>query len=124
MAEAYQSFTDLLVWKKARALKKEIGMIVHRFPTEEKYRLSDQLIRCSRGINSCIAEGHGRFTAKDQNYFCMIARGSLSETLNHLIDAYDCKYISAKELADLKSKIDEVGKLLNGYIGYIRRRKF
>lgn len=116
-----QGFQELEVWKKARILKNELKIIVEKFPSEEKYRLIDQIIRSSRSINATIAEGHGRFTFKDQIHFCIIARGSLSETLNHLIDAHDCNYISDEQLKSFNNKIDEVGKLLNGYISYLRK---
>jgi four helix bundle protein len=119
--KSYQSFTELEVWKKARQLKIDIEMLVKTFPIEEKFRLCDQLIRSSRSINANISEGHGRFTYKDQIRFCIQARGSLSETLNHLIDAFDCKYISAEILQQYKIKIEEVEQLLNGYITYLRK---
>ena len=35
--------------------------LVKKFPPEEKYRLTDQLLRSSRSITAQIAEGHGRF---------------------------------------------------------------
>jgi 23S rRNA-intervening sequence protein len=41
---AYQGFTELEVWKKARALKNEIKILADGFSAIEKYRLSDQLI--------------------------------------------------------------------------------
>ena len=119
--QSNQSFTDLDVWKKARELKKEIEQLVKTFPPEEKYRLSDQIIRSVRSINGNISEGHGRFTYKDQLHFCIQARGSLSETLNHLIDAFDNGYISLEQLQYFKLKTNEVGRLLNGYINYLRR---
>ena len=56
----YQSFEELDVWKKARLLKNEIFALVKTFPTEEKYRLTDQVIRSSRSVNTQITEGHGR----------------------------------------------------------------
>jgi four helix bundle protein len=96
-------------------------MLVKTFPIEEKFRLCDQLIRSSRSINANISEGHGRFTYKDQIHFCIQARGSLSETLNHLIDAYDCKYITVETLQQFKAKIEEIERLLNGYISYLRK---
>ncbi len=99
---SYQSFTELEVWKKARILKNEVKGIVDTFPAEEKFRLSDQLIKCTRGINAVISEGHGRYTYRDQLHFCIIARGSLSETLNHFIDAFDCKYINEEKLMYFK----------------------
>jgi four helix bundle protein len=115
-----QPFTELKVWQKAREFKKEMEALAKTFPVEEKHRLTDQLIRSARSINSNIAEGHGRHTYKDQIHFCIQARGSLSETFNHLIDAYDCKYITDEQLLTYKTKFHEVESLLNGYISYLR----
>ena len=121
MSEKYQSFTELDVWKKARILKNELKHLAESFPKEEKYRLTDQIIRSSRSINSNIAEGHGRYTYKDQLHFCIQARGSVSETLNHLIDAIDCNYISEQQFEYFKEIISEVERLLNGYISFLRK---
>lgn len=119
---SYQSFEELEVWKKARSLKNDIFQLVKTFPIEEKFKLSDQIIRSSRSVNSQIAEGHGRRTNPDRLRFCVISRGSLSETLNHLIDAFDCNYISLQVLSDLREKITEVEKLLNGYINFLEKK--
>jgi four helix bundle protein len=118
---AHRSFTDLEVWKKAREFKNEIRKISNTFPADEKFRLTDQIIRSSRGINACIAEGHGRYSYKEQVHFCIISRGSLSETYNHLFDALDENYIKQDELSYFKTKIDEVERLLNGYISFLRK---
>ncbi|NJE06866.1 four helix bundle protein, partial [Thermococcus sp. M36] len=80
-------FEELEVWKKSRIFKNEIRLLTKYFPPEEKFKLIDQIIRSSRSINSLIAEGHGRFSYPDQIHFCIQARGSLAETINHLIDA-------------------------------------
>jgi four helix bundle protein len=119
--KSHQGFTELEVWKKARTLKNEIKVLADTFPPDEKYRLYDQLIRSSRSTTANIAEGHGRFTYKDQLHYCIIARGSLSETLNHVIDAFDCNYITEAELLSFKSKIEEVERILNGYITFLRK---
>ncbi|HUC79427.1 MAG TPA: four helix bundle protein [Flavisolibacter sp.] len=116
----YKPFTDLQVWKAARKFKKEIEQLANAFPPEEKYRLCDQMIRSARSITANIAEGHGRFGYPDQIKFCINARGSLNETLNHLIDAYDCQFISKEQLTAYKIKFNEVMGLLNGYIKYLR----
>ncbi len=118
----YQTVEDLEVWKKARELKIEISALVKTFPAEEKYRLVDQLIRSSRSVNSQIAEGHGRKTYPDRLRFCVMARGSLTETLNHLIDARDEIYITEEQLNYYRTKITEVEKLLNGYISYLEKK--
>ncbi|MDB5206726.1 MAG: four helix bundle protein [Flavisolibacter sp.] len=120
--KSHQPFTDLDVWKKGREFKKEIEKLAKTFPIEEKYKLSGQIIPSARSINANIAEGHGRFTYKDQTHFCIQARGSLSETLNHLIDAFDCHYITQQQLSNYKTMFDEVERLLNGYITYLRSK--
>jgi four helix bundle protein len=121
MKQTNRDFTELIVWQRARDLKNRVEALVKVFPAEEKYRLSDQLIRAVRAINSNLSEGHGRFSYRDQIHFCIMARGSLSETYNHLIDAKDAGYISCETIEILKSNITEVERLLNGYITYLRR---
>jgi four helix bundle protein len=59
-----RDFTDLDLWIIARQLKNEIFELVQRFPADERFRLTDQMIRCSRSINSNIAEGHGNILTK------------------------------------------------------------
>ena len=115
-----KSFTELNVWKKMRELKKEIERIIRNFPPEEKFCLTYQLRKSSRSVNSNIAEGHGRFKYPDRIHFCLIARGSLSETQNHLIDAFDCEYITGAKLEELTEKVKEVERLLNGYINWLK----
>ena len=118
----YQNFEELELWKKVRLMKIELFDLVKQFPSEEKFRLIDQIIRSSRSVNTQIDEGHGRRTFPDRIRFCVIARGSLSETLNHLIDAFDCKYINEQQLQYFRSKITEVEKLLNGYISWLEKQ--
>lgn len=119
--KTYKSFTDLEVWQRSRDYKNEISNLVKGFPQEEKYRLVDQLVRSSRSIGSNIAEGYGRFTYKDQIHFCIQARGSLFETINHIIDAKDSEYISDAVFTGINQKASELEKLLNGYIAWLRK---
>ncbi len=117
-----RAFYDLDVWKKSRELRNKIIELIANFPPEEKFALSDQMKRAARSIPACIAEGHGRFTYKDQVHFCIMSRGSSTELLNHLIDAYDQKYISKETLLQYQLNVEEVIKMLNGYIGYLRKQ--
>jgi four helix bundle protein len=117
-----QSFYDLEVWKKSRDLKKKISILVKTFPSEEKYRLNDQIIRSSRSVTANISEGYGKYTYKETKQFCIHSRGSLNETLNHLIDAFDEEYISKEQLISFKSEIEECARLLNGYISYLKKK--
>jgi four helix bundle protein len=123
MEELTFGFEQLELWKKAKEFKMAVCTDARKFPVEEKYRLIDQLIRSSRSINALLSEGHGRFTYADQLHYCVQARGSLSETINHLIDANDEQYITSDRLNYFKIKGKEIEKLINGYINYLRKQK-
>ncbi|MFT5386319.1 MAG: four helix bundle protein [Saprospiraceae bacterium] len=56
-----RSFEDLEIYKKARVLRNDIFKLTSSFPAEEKYRLTDQIIRSTRKCPANIAEGHGRY---------------------------------------------------------------
>ncbi|CAN5554237.1 four helix bundle protein [soil metagenome] len=117
-----QDFEDLEAWKLARSLRNEIFILTKKFPPEEKYRLTDQLVRASRSISANIAEGYGRYHFKDNAKFCRIARGSLIEVLDHLICAFDCSIIDEEILNEYRFKIAQNKKVLNGYIAYLIKR--
>ena len=120
----FASFTEMDVYKECRNLRKNISNLVKTsFPNEEKFKLTDQIIRSSRGITACIAEGYGRFHYQENIQYCRMARGSLTETLEHLITAYDEKYISQDDLKSYKTQIDKCGQLINGYINYLKKTK-
>jgi len=109
------AFTDLDVWKKSRVLRNAIAEIVKSFPSEEKFRLADQIIRSSRSIGNNIAEGHGRFHYIDAAKFLVNARGSAAETIDHLIIAFDNKLIDDQTLETLKKDCEECMRMINGY---------
>lgn len=55
------------------------------------------------------------------NSFCIQTGGSLGETYNHCIDAYDESIISKELLKELKEDINECDRLLNGCINRLRK---
>jgi len=63
------------------------------------------------------------FTIKIISGFCIIARGSLSETLDHMFIANEENFITAAELTDFQTEYDQCLRLLNGYIQFIKRKK-
>jgi four helix bundle protein len=116
-----QSFYDLEAWKAARELRNSVAELTKIFPKDEQYRLKDQIIRSTRSSTANIAEGFGRFHHKENIQFCRQARGSLFETLDHLICAYDEKIITEEVLKEYKEKVEKCLKILNGYIAYLKK---
>ncbi len=117
------TFEDLEVWKSARELRIFVSKVVKRFPVEEKYKLTDQSLRSSRGITNQIAEGFGRYHYQENIQYCRQARGSLCETLDHMIVAFDEEYIDNEVLSVFRGMYEKTLKLLNGYISYLNKAK-
>jgi four helix bundle protein len=120
---SYKGFKDLESWKKGRELRNSISALVKKFPAEEKYMLCSQIIRSSRSITNNIAEGYGRFSYSDTKHFFIQARGSVTETIDHLITAFDEKYITENELNEFEQQCEIIFKLINGYISYLDKQK-
>ena len=93
-------------------------------PSSEKFELTSQIRRSSRSIGNNIAEGFGRYNYQENIQFCRIARGSLTETLDHVIIALDEGYIEAENLKDYREIHFKTLRILNGYIKYLKDSKF
>src|SRR5271170_6715425 len=120
---SYLGFKELESWKKARELKMKISAIIKNFPPEEKFRLISQIINSSRSITTNIAEGYGRYTYTDTRHFFIQARGSATETIDHIITALDEKYITEEIFKELEQFVETIFKLINGYIRYLDKAK-
>jgi four helix bundle protein len=116
-------FRDLDVWKKGKELRIFVFGLVKKFPDEERYRLSDQMIRASRSITANIAEGYGRYHFQDNIRFCRQSRGSIYELLDHTEVALECGYINNDEYLKLNGDLEELLALLNGYVKYLSGKK-
>ena len=119
-----KSFEELVCWKEARNLRLFVrNSLITKMPSSEKFALIDQIKRSSRSVGNNIAEGYGRFHYQENIQFCRMARGSLSETLDHGIIALDEEYISEEILIELRTIHDKTLLILNGYIKYLKNQK-
>ena len=92
-------------------------------PKSEEYHLTAQVLDSSRSVTANIAEGFGRFHHQENIQFCRQSRGSLDETLEHMITTYDEKYISNEILKEINKEYKDCLKQLNGYIKYLKTTK-
>ena len=119
----YKGYKELECYIQARQLRVYISELVKRFTSYEKFLLTAQVIDSSRSITCNMAEGYGRYTFTDTRNFFIIARGSVTETMEHLTTASDEKYITEDELKAGEQKCEVVFKLINGYIAYLDKMK-
>ena len=118
-----EDFRELDAWKQCQEIRVSIWQLHKRFPSEEKYKLSDQIVRASRSATACIAEGYGRFHYQENIQYCRQSRGSLYELIDHLLVARECDYIDEAGADELTGKIKRAIQTLNGYIRYLKGKK-
>ena len=89
-------------------VQKKISSIARKyFPKSEEYLLKAQTLDSSRSITANIAEGFGRFHHQENIQFSRQSRGSLDETSEHMITAYDEKYITKNILTEINNDYKE-----------------
>jgi four helix bundle protein len=88
----------------------EIFNVSRNFPKEERYSLTDQVVRSSRSISANIVEGWGkRIYENEFKRHLIYALGSLEETKTWLCFAKDCNYIAGEVFDILNLKCNELG---------------
>lgn len=114
----YQKYTELDVWKKGRELATLVYKLTADYPKAEQFGLVSQMRRCAVSVPSNIAEGCGRQHLKETIQFLNIARGSLFELETQSYISNDLAFISDEQLTNLIEQIENLGKLINGYMRY------
>jgi len=117
----YPTYRDLKAWQRAMELVTAIYASTQRFPKEETYGLVSQMRRAAVSIPSNIAEGQGRRLEGDFQHFLRNARGSLLELETQILIAQNPRYLDEAD-AEVLAMCAEVGRILNGLIGSLRRQ--
>lgn len=120
MSGEHQSWRDLVVWQKAHQGILSVYTATKSFPTDERFRITDQLCRAAASVPTNIAEGKGRHTGPEFHQLLIIARGSTEETRYLLSLAKDLGFLPEIDYAALKSQYTEISKMLNALLRTLR----
>ena len=109
-----EKFEDLIAWKKARELTKEIYQFTGDGDFSRDFGLRDQIRRASVSIMSNLAEGFERGSSKEFHQYLVIAKASSAEVRSQLVVAFDVGYLDDKSFHALESKAQEVSRIIGG----------
>ena len=109
-----KSFRDLEVYQESFQLQIDIDEILKLFPQSEKFLLSDQMRRASRGIPSLIAEGWSRRESiKEFQKYLREATGEANEMISYTLLAKYKNYVRKVGYCDeLISRYEKLAKKL------------
>ncbi len=104
---------DLEVYRLSFDLAINIFKISRSFPKEEKYSLTDQIMRSSKSVSANIAEGYGkRVYPLEFKRHLIYSLGSIEETKSWLEFAKENNYMTEKIFESLYRQCEEVGSKL------------
>ena len=112
-------FQDLDCWKLARMLRREVVRLTRREPVCRDFKFVGQIRDAARGGTRNIAEGYSRFNPSEILYYLGIAKSSLDETKDELIDGLDSGYWSRAEYNVAHSLLRRTQGAIRGWWRYL-----
>jgi four helix bundle protein len=92
-----QRFEDLVAWQLSEQLKEEIFRLTQRPPVARDARFCDDIQRSARSAPANISEGFGWYEPKPNARHVSIAKASLEETKNHILDGFQRNHFDLAE---------------------------
>ena len=117
MPKVAKRFQDLIVWRRSHEFVLSVYRITKEFPEYELFGLVSKMRRAAVSIPANISEGFKRKGEADKLRFYNISQGSLEESRYYLILAKDLGY---EDTGQLMNDIDEIARLLEGYMRSMR----
>ena len=120
-------FEELRAWQLAREFKQGIYELTARQPLSRDFRLREQLREAAASAPGNISEGFGRFDPPDFARLVKIAKASLMECQNHLLDAVDRGHITTavcdQHVARAQGVLNEIAGLLDYLQSPVAKKK-
>jgi four helix bundle protein len=116
-----QNFKDLLLWQEAHQLVLSIYKLSEQFPKSELFGVTSQLRRAAVSMPCNIAEGCGRYTAKDFANFLQIALGSTNEMDYLTLLAKDLNYMSESQFDAVQEHLNKIRAMNINLIEKVRK---
>ena len=114
-----ERFEDIQAWQRARELNRRIYAVTGKGGFTKDFALRDQIRRAAISMMLNIAEGFARRSPKEFRRFLFIAHGSAAEVQSALYIALDQHYINERDFDDLYQDVEEVSKMIAGFIKYL-----
>lgn len=110
-------FTELNVYKKSFELAGRVFVISKRWPSEERYSLTDQVRRAARSVGAQISESWGKRRYEAHFVSKLTDADSENHEIEHwLLTALRDGYLTEAEVNELIEVKREVGRMLGSMI--------
>ena len=108
------NFEKLEVWQKAIDFGDLIYLETRRFPSDERFGLTNQLRRAATSVSSNIAESSSRSSKNEFARFIEIAAGSLFEVVSQSCIARRQQFLNETSFRIIYAAAEEQSRMLSG----------
>lgn len=108
------------VWQKAREVSVKVYRVSSNGEFSKDFGLKDQIRRASVSVLSNISEGFERDGRREFIHFLSISKGSCGEVRAQIQIARDLNYIDEKNFKELFADLEELSKMLKGFMDYLK----
>ena len=108
------NFEKLEVWQKAIDFGDLIYLETRRFPSDERFGLTNRLRRAATSVSSNIAEGSSRSSKNEFARFTEIAAGSLFEVVSQSFIARRQPFLNTASFRIIYAAAEEQSRMLSG----------
>lgn len=115
-------FENLEIWKRSIELAERLFDIADDLERKKLYRFADQLRGAGLSVSNNIAEGSGSNSQKEFIQFLNIAKRSCFENANMVILFQRRGYISTELKQKLLTELDEICRMISGFIATLRSK--
>jgi four helix bundle protein len=116
-----KDFEDLLIWKKALQFWEAVNPLLERPEFGKNYDLKNQIRDAIDSVISNIPEGFEQPTDRSFAQYLYRSKASAAEVRARLLLAWRRGLIGPTEYAKCSAIGIELGKMLAGFIKYLRR---
>lgn len=110
---------NLKIYMLTTELELEVFKLTKSFPSDEKWRCVDQLLRSSSSVSNNIAEAYNKRSTKEKVRILVdIVKGEAEETKRNL---KMCKKKDFHNNSDIIEKYTELLKMISGYVKFIKQ---
>ena len=118
----YQRIEDLVVYQRLCELHLEVCAMARRWPREERFELTSQVLRSSNSAPANLAEKHPDRHVRNKIEGVNRSRGEIAETIHHLYIGHLKGYVASEGYEGLRGRYHECMRMLNGLERFLEQQ--
>ncbi len=116
------NFKELNIWKMSMDIAADVNILVESMSTKHLWTLGSQLLKTSVSVPSNIAEGCGRTSDAQFNYFLNVAIASTFELETQILLSIRFNSVDQTKAEEILKNLNSVQKMLRKLMESISKK--